>query len=345
MLNCANGVLDLGTGQLYAHDPGLLMMQNTKIDYDPSAECPMFMEFMSQVQESSAVRGYLQRVAGYSLTGDTREQVFFLHHGVGQNGKSVFMSLLHAVMGDYAQTIPRSTLMVSKSDSIPTDVARMFGKRLLTTSETKAGATLDMELIKDLTGGETTSARMMRKDFFDFKPTGKIHLTTNHLPFVGVGLSVSRRLRDIGWDYVVSKPDPTLFAKIAANELPGILNWAVQGCIEWHSRGLHAPKEVLEKTWRHLDDGDFLGDWVLTCTTPAPADAWVQLKVLYDSYAPWAEARGERPMRIGNLSEALRERGYRSRRASSPDRSMLFYGIKLQHEIGKPTHYGQTLGL
>ncbi|MFJ8555280.1 phage/plasmid primase, P4 family [Streptomyces sp. NPDC093676] len=340
LLNVANGIVDLTTGQLQAHDRGLYLMQQSPICYQPDATCPMWDDFLASVMPDEERRAYLARVVGYSLTGATSEQVMFIHHGEGQNGKGVFMRVTMALLGDYAQAVPGSTLMAKHNDGgIPNDIARMVGKRLLSTSETGRngegrGKKLDEELVKRLTGEDVISARFLNAEFFDFRPVGKIHLATNHLPDVSGSHSMARRLQDIGWDVIVppAKRIPKLDEKIIAREAAGVLNWAIRGCLDWQKQGLAVPESVKAKTREHIAQSNPLATWLEEKTDEVP-DAVTENSQLYESYTKWADKAGIRqPLSMKAFTTHLQEKGYpqgkdsRTRRATTLGLALAVFG-------------------
>lgn len=313
LLAVANGTLELESGKLRASSAGDRLTMVAPVSYDPLATSPLWEAFLLSVQPDPEVRAYLARVVGYTLTGSTAEQKLWIHHGTGANGKSVFVDTLARVLGTYAQAIPRSTLLAKTGDAgVPNDLARMRGKRMLRASETAAGRRLDGELVKELTGGEEISAREMRASWFDFRPVGKVHLTTNHVPQLGADDAIRRRLETVPWAVVVPREerDPRLVDKLAL-EAPGILSWAVAGCLEWQRVGLATPPIVTERTDEHLALSDVLADWIETCLERVPG-AEVELSLLYGSYEQHAKQHGERPMVSRSLAEALTERDFRS---------------------------------
>lgn len=329
LLNVANGVIDLATGALQAHDRGLYLMQQSPTAYQPDVTAPMWEDFLATVMPDPERRAYLARVVGYTLTGSTQEQVMFIHHGEGMNGKGVFMRVLEGFLGDYAQAVPRSTLLAKTGDGIPNDVARMVGKRFLATTETSAGKKLDDELVKQLTGQDTVSARFMRAEFFDFRPVGKIHLATNYLPSVGSGHGMARRLQDIGWDVTIppGKRIPQLAEKILEHEAPGVLNWAIAGCLEWQKLGLAVPAAVQEKTREHIANSDPLAMWLDEETVEAEGHV-SETRQLFASYKVWSEGANLRPMSMTAFSLALAERGVDSGKDSRTRRAVT-YGRRL----------------
>ncbi|MFI1287428.1 phage/plasmid primase, P4 family [Streptomyces sp. NPDC020792] len=330
LLNVANGIVDLTTGTLRAHDRSLYLMQQSPICYDPNATCPMWDKFLAGVMPDPDRRAYLARVVGYSLTACTGEQVMFIHHGEGQNGKGVFMRVVMALLGDYAQAVPASTLMAKHGDGgIPNDIARMVGKRLLSTSETGRtaegrGKPLDEELVKRLTGEDPVSARFLNAEFFEFKPVGKIHLATNHLPDVSGSHSMARRLQDIGWDVIVppAKRIQGLAEKILAREAAGVLNWAIRGCLDWQKHGLAVPESVTAKTREHIAQSNPLATWLEEETDEVP-DAVTENGQLYGSYKAWAERAGvRRPMSMKAFTIRLQEQGFQQDKDSRTRRAV-----------------------
>ena len=179
----------------------------------------------------------MQRAAGLSLTGSTREHILFVLHGSGRNGKTTFLKTIQLLLGTYASTAPPSLLMVAKNDQHPAQIADLFGRRFVAASETERGGRLNEGLVKSLTGGDQIKARRMRENFWEFRPTHKLWLATNHKPRIaGTDVAIWSRLKLIPFhaQFLEGDPrrDPGLPDRLAA-ELPGVLSWAVEGCIAW----------------------------------------------------------------------------------------------------------------
>jgi putative DNA primase/helicase len=184
LFNTLSGILDLTTGELAVHDPSALITKIAPTFYSPHAACPRFLAFLDRVMDGRGeLVDFLRRAVGYSLTGDTREQVLFLLHGPGANGKSVFLEVIRSILGDYAANTPAETLMAKSGNSgIPNDVARLRSVRFVTAVETDDGRRLAEGLVKQMTGGDTLTARFLHREFFEFRPEFKVWLATNHLP-------------------------------------------------------------------------------------------------------------------------------------------------------------------
>lgn len=353
LLNCRNGVLDLATGELRPHGPGLRMTHLSGAEFDAEAQAPKFQKFLERVQPDPEMRAYLQRVIGYSLTGSTKEEAMFMHYGEGANGKSVFMHLVRQAMGTYHQITPKETLLPSMNKSaIPNDVARMVGKRVYEAQETKAGKQLDDELIKLLTSGNAVTARFLNQEFFEFTPIGKIQLITNHLPALGSsGHAMARRLQVIEWGVQIPKDEQeqTLKDDLASEELSGVLAWAVAGCLEWQRIGLAPPESVAKRTEEYVENSDPLASFVDECLLRVPegsdefgsfADP-TPVSAITKAYVEWCEEGNTRPMgNVNHMAKWLEERGVAKRHPKkgtglpgrAKHKAVQLYGVRVLEE-------------
>lgn len=309
---CHNGVLDLRTGWLREHARDDLITRVTTVRYDPEATCPRWLAFLEQVMGGDTeLISFLQRAVGYSLTGLTSERALFFLHGTGANGKSTFLEALRLVFGEYAMRTPAETLVARAEGAIPNDVARLKGARLVAASETEEGKRLAEALVKALTGGDTISARFMRSEWFDFRPEFKLWLATNHKPVIrGTDRGIWDRIRLIPFEVSIpdAEQDKQLGVKLAA-ELPGILAWAVAGCLAWQREGLAAPDAVANATEFYREEMDVLAHWLDECCVIEPS-ASVTGKSLYSSYQGWCERAGERTLSQRWLGSRMTERGF-----------------------------------
>jgi putative DNA primase/helicase len=205
---------------------------------------------------------YLQRVAGYCLTGLTTEHALFFIYGSGGNGKSVFLNTLVHILGDYAISAPMDTFTSSKFSSHPTELAMLKGARLVTASETEEGRSWAESRIKALTGGDPITARFMAKDFFTYQPHFKLLFAGNHQPTLNaVDPAMRRRFNMLPFIHKPAEPDHMLEERLKA-EAPRILAWALQGCLDWQKHGLGRPDSVTVATDEYFDDQDVFGQWV-----------------------------------------------------------------------------------
>ena len=226
LLNLNNGTLNLRTSELHEHRREDYITKFTAIDYIEGAECNRWHHFLNTVTKNDlSLKKYLQKVVGYALTGDTSEQAFFLMHGEGANGKSTFIEVIKALLGDdYARGVPAETLMVQVNDRIPNDLAMLKGIRFAFAVETEHGKRLAEARLKHLTGGDVIPARFLHGEFFEYKPQFKLFLATNHKPEVQeMTLALWRRIRLIPFDVTIppEKQDKHL-AEQLKQEFPGI---------------------------------------------------------------------------------------------------------------------------
>ncbi len=311
--NTRAGTIDLRTGELRPHRREDMLTKLAPVAYDPDARCPVWMKFLRTIfADDQELIGYVQRWAGYSLTGSTREQVIALCWGAGSNGKSTLQETLRRALGDYATHTPSSTLLErDHGDAIPNDLARLRGARLVTASETGDGRRLDEERVKAITGSDVIAARYMRAEWFEFAPNFKVWASTNHLPRVrGTDHALWRRIRLIPFSVTIADEDQDrdLPDKLT-RELPGILAWAVRGCLDWQHNGLGAPTAVTTATHEYRTDMDLIGRFLADCCEVNPT-AEVEAATLWSAFCTWAEANHERTGTQTTFGRQLTERGF-----------------------------------
>ena len=315
LLNAANGTVDLQTGKMRPHERRDLLTHDVEIPFDAAAAAPTWLQFLNSTFSGDAdLIQFVQRAVGYSLTGDVREQVLLICHGVGSNGKSVFLNILRKLLGNLAWQAAPDLLMADKQRRHPTEQADLFGKRLVVCQETGEGRRFNENLVKQLTGGDGITARRMHEDFWQFNPTHKLWLSTNHKPEIrGTDFAIWRRIRLIPFnvkftDDGPARKDPEMEAKLTA-ELPGILAWAIAGCIAWQRIGLNPPAAVTEATAEYQAEMDVLAAWLGECCIVGKRYE-VKAADLYRSYVGWCEQSGEFPEKQRKLGMRLTERGF-----------------------------------
>lgn len=313
LFNTPNGVIDLATGTLRAHDPRLLLSQQSEVPYDPKASAPTWLAFLERVQPDPEVRAFLQRFIGYCLTGHVSEHAFVMCVGQGANGKSTFTNALRPVFGTYAGVARRDLLIQSKHGPHDSGRAALQGRRLMTASEIERGDFLSEVEVKELTGGEPIAVRRLYGEVFEIAPTWKFLLSANYRPRVGgTDEGIWRRNRLVDWHITIGpeERDANLGEKLRA-EAAGILAWAVQGNLEWRRIGLAEPASVIVATesYRASEDvvGRFLNDNGLTID-PNDRSLVTTNKELGDLLEPWNLEQGERLGKKG-LHLELQRRG------------------------------------
>ncbi|PEQ00044.1 phage/plasmid primase, P4 family [Bacillus toyonensis] len=306
LFNVENGIVDLKTGKLQQHDRELRLTKITNITFDENAKCPTWLTFLDQIfLDNKALIEYMQRLIGYSLTGDISEQIMMFLVGGGSNGKSTFINIIKDIMGDYGRQAKADTFIKKKESGANNDIARLVGSRFVSAIESEEGEKLADSFVKQITGGEPVLARFLRQEFFEFIPEFKVFFTTNHKPIIG-GLDegIWRRVKLIPFNLNLPahKRDKRLPEKLSL-EMPGILNWAIEGCRKWQQDGLKEPKVVAEATGKYKDDMDILApflDEVCYVDERENESVMIEAKELYNVYERWCFNSGERS--VGNRS-------------------------------------------
>ena len=341
LLNTPKGVVDLRTGWLREHRRSDGM---TKIaTASPGGHCPTWSNFLRDVTGGDeALIGYLQRMAGYCLTGVTSEHALFFLYGTGANGKSVFINTLASIVGDYAGNAPMDTFMEARGDRHPTDLAGLRGARLVSSIETEQGRRWNESKIKAITGGDKVSARFMRQDFFDYVPQFKLLIAGNHKPTIrNVDEAMKRRLHLIPFTVTIppERRDGKLTEKLL-RERDGILAWAVAGCRAWQVTGLQPPASVVSATEEYFEGEDALGQWLdERCVLDKALRCGVSN--LFSDWRDWAEGQGEYVGSVKRFSELLALRGFQKCRLSNGARAL--HGVALrQSTTGHRSPYGDN---
>lgn len=318
LLNTPKGTLDLRTMEMRTHRPADHMTKVTAVS--PSGgQCPRWLDHLKTVFDGDeTLISYTRRVMGYCLTGITREHAMFFAHGAGGNGKSVLLNTVSRIMGDYHITSPIETFTVGKTERHLTELARLHGARLVTSIETEEGRHWAESRIKSLTGGDPVSARFMRQDFFEFQPKFKLLIAGNHKPALrSVDESIRRRFNLIPFNVRISGDRKILgYEDRLVEEWPAILEWMMEGCVEWQESGLSPPDAVIDATAAYLEGEDAVAAWLAECCQP-DANGFETEHDLFASWFHWAEKAGERQGKRRELMDKLDSRGYARRRTSA----------------------------
>ena len=269
LLNTPNGIINLRSGELQPHDVNKFITKITNTEYTDKIDCPLWDGFLFDIfgGDMELIK-YLQKSIGYSMSGSTREDCMFFCYGTGRNGKSTFLDIISDMLGDYATNIQPETIMIKQSAGGNTgDIARLKGARFVTSSEPNEGVRLNEGLVKQLTGGDKVTACKKYENEFEFTPEFKLWMSTNHEPVIrGTDVGIWSRIRLIPFNVRISdeKTDRNLKHKLK-QELPGILKWAVDGCLLWEREGLIAPTAVLKATSQYRDKMDVITAFLDAC--------------------------------------------------------------------------------
>lgn len=325
--------MELKTGKLRPHSRDDHITQLCRVDFDPKARCPRWFQFLSEVFGSAELIAYVQRVVGYCLTGDISEQTLFILHGAGANGKSTFLTVLQDVIGtDYSAAAPPVLLTMQKFDSHPTELAALYGRRVVVATETEVGARFAEARVKLLTGGDKIPARRMREDFWTFDPTHKLLMSTNHRPGIrGTGHAIWRRIHLIPFAQTFGddRKDPTLPEQLQ-REAEGILAWAVEGCRLWREQGLNPPPEVLAATREYRTSEDVIGKFVEAKCNTGDDVRRTPYSDLYEALQHWCADNGEAVPTKKEFGQWLQSAGYRWQQSGV----RLYHGIELLESNG-----------
>lgn len=311
-LNTPGGIVDLRTGKLTAHDSAHLHTRITTATPNPDADDSRWLKFLTTTFNDNVIVDYLQRLLGYSATGVVRDHVLPFCHGQGGNGKGVFLETAQRVLGDYATTAPAGFLMAKQNPAHETEIARLAGSRLVLCSEVGDEDRFDEARIKQLTGGDTLTARFMRQDHFTFEPTHKLWLMGNHQPQVRAGgHSFWRRVRLIPFLHKVPDTDriDDLQGIFARDHGDAVLAWIVAGATAYLSGGLEEPEAVRVATADYAHDQDTMARFVEeNCHLADSRQVRVAMPKLREAYEAWCHAEGEIPLNPKRFGMDLRAR-------------------------------------
>lgn len=334
LLNCTNGTVDLRTGELRDHREEDLLTQMAGASYDPHADCPLWKQTLAEVfagEDSDEIISYVQRAAGYSATGLTREEVFFLLHGDGRNGKGVVAEALHRALGSYARNAPMSLFLEARNDgSKRFAVAEFRGVRMTVASEATEGRAFDLATIKGWTGGDTRYAEKKGRDPFEYRPTDKPWLLVNDKPKVkSWDIAFEERLRLVPFEhsFTGSRADKTRKLRLRA-EISGILNWIVQGCLAWQKQGLMPPtrgRAAADEYKRESTRADeFISERLIRIAGMTVAQSDV-----YAAYRDWSRHRDHPTVPEQRFGTYLDAAGYERRKVR---RGQVVVNAALRHD-------------
>jgi putative DNA primase/helicase len=336
LLNTPKGVVDLRTGKIREHRADDYMTKSTKVS--PGGSCPRFLKFLGEVTNDDAeMIAYLRRKDGYSLTGVTTEHAVFFTYGDGRNGKTVKQNTTGYVMGDYCVAAPITTFIVTGYEQHPTDLAMLRGARLVRCSEVAKGQRWAEEKIKQMSGGDPITARFMRQDFFTYAPQFKLDFLGNVKPSLRtVDEAAKARFQMIPFTvfFEEEKRDHELEERLR-EEGPGILQWMIEGCLEWQREGLKPPPKVRAATEEYLPQQDATEEWLRECCERNAPKASTITRLMR-SWTDWAEAAGEFVGRRGDLVERLKAKGFEECKTSD---GMCLRGLHVATDV-RPSFAG-----
>ena len=325
LFNVQNGTIHLPTGELRPHAPGDYCTKIGGVKFDKDAEWTLWLQFLSDIFSNDwELIDYIQKAVGYSLSGLTTEQVFFLLYGIGKNGKSKFLTVLSWLLGSYWIHAQMETFTAHNraGNGHSEDLASLRGARLVTAVESEESKRVSEGLIKQITGCDPVTASYKHEHSFTFKPILKLWLAANHKPIIrGTDDGIWRRVNMIPFLVQFEKdPNKVTNGKKAAvkdieyqllPELPGILNWAIEGYRLWKKYGLNPPSTVTAATEKYRQDSDLIGNFITERLIAQRREKiGTKASEIYQDYKAWCERGGEFPVNQTKFGTSMVERGY-----------------------------------
>ena len=318
LFNVRNGTIDLRTGEIREQKPEDLITRIANVDFDRNADCPEWKKFIMEIMNyHTELIHFIHKAAGWAITGDTSEQSMFILFGTGANGKSTFLNTIMNLLGDYAIATPTETFMKKSGDQITNDIARLRGTRFVTTTEAEHGKRLSEPLIKQITGNDRMTARFLYGEFFNFVPTFKIWMATNHKPVIkGTDHGIWRRIKLIPFTTRIEeeKQDKHLEQKLMA-EGPGILNWLIEGARLWRKEKLKPPAIIIRATDEYRAEMDVIGNFLKERCVQGSGMS-IRARELFKCYQDWCDENNERACSERFLGLRLKELGIEQKRSN-----------------------------
>jgi putative DNA primase/helicase len=334
LVGVENGVVNLRDGTFQPHNRNLLITRRLSVTFDANATAPAWEKFLIEVQPDPEMRGFLQRLSGYNITGDTREHVLPFNYGGGANGKGTFFEqTLLRMAGSYGAKLTNSLVYASDRGALPhLELANLCGKRFTLGEENSEAGELNEALLKAITGGDMVKGRFHYGNFVEYFPTYKVVLVGNHKPRIdGTDDGIWRRFLLVNWPVQIplEQRDAKLKDKIAA-EMPGILNWCIQGAQDWYENGLNPPDSCRVATAEFREQSDKLADFISENFIADPGGSCTKADA-FTAYQQWVGGQGiKRPMSKRGLGFQLSNRGWQEFR-SGHGKTHCWNGFRIKH--------------
>jgi len=316
LLNVGNGTVDLKKGVLNPHRQDDYITKIANVEYDANADCPVWKKFIMEIMNyNNELIRYIQTAVGWAVTGDTSEQSMFILYGTGANGKSTFLNTIMNLLGDYSIATPTETFMKRNGEQIGNDIARLRGTRFVTTTEAEQGRRLSEPLIKQITGNDRMTARFLYGEFFNFVPTFKIFMASNHKPVIkGTDYGIWRRIKLIPFTTRIpeDKQDKHLEKKLML-ESSGILNWIIEGAVRWCNEGLNTPSIITAATDEYRGEMDVIGNFIKEQCIIKPEGS-IKAREFFKCYQDWCVEHNEHAVSERFLGLRLKELGLTQKR-------------------------------
>jgi P4 family phage/plasmid primase-like protien len=331
LFNCQNGVINLRTGELLPHKRDYWMMNISPVNYNPTAQCPVWLAHLDKIQRGDAeMIGFLQRLAGYSMVGSSEEETATFLWGDGRNGKGKTLEILRRILGDYATTVPFATFLegarYSAGGATP-EIASLAGKRMVVAQESNVTGRFNEALLKTLTGRDRQKARHLYQESIEFTPVFTLWLASNSKPrIIDQSEAMKRRIKLVPFTVQIpeGEVDTRLPEKLWA-EREGILAWCVRGAVEWYKTGLCYPVKVKEASRDYFADEDSLGQWLKECTEDG-RNFESGSGLAYNCFTAFAKENNYFVLDAREFKYRLEQKGYERKRTKT---GVVWQGFKL----------------
>jgi putative DNA primase/helicase len=328
LLNVANGVLNLYTGELSPHNPEYMMSKFCPTPYQPGVTHHDWDNVLTGAcRNHKDLPDFLQVMAGYSAQGDKSEERIFIAYGPGGTGKGTFMDGIASTLGsEYVAAVAPETVLKQKrnSASASSDVARLDGCRIMIVSELEKGARVQESFLKSITGNDIIVARGLWKGEKEFRSQAQPWFQTNHrIVFDSTDGGNTRRYLEIPFDNILSDDTETTVDRLLKFRLrddqnihKAILAWIVEGCKRWQQEGFKIPALVRDATDELFETNDFLSGFFADCCEKAPENAEI-ISDLRSAYELWCHEQEIEPAKGKTFKDMLAERGMHQRTDSA----------------------------
>lgn len=307
VLGVPGGSVDLRTGRFSPATAALRVLRRTSVAPAPAGtSAPRWQRFLGEATgDNPDMVRWLQRWAGYCLTGDVTEEMFAFAYGPGGNGKGVLVATLGAILADYAYQAPAELFKADARTNREYQLANLDGVRLLIASETEAGSALAEAFVKELTGNEgKINARQPYGRAFQFRTQAKLLVVGNHAPSLqGRSPAMQRRMRVLPFNHTPAKPDPELKAKLVA-EHPAILTWAIEGAQFWLNERLGRCPAIEAASAAYFDEQDTVSQWIAERCEVGASFGFAGSDALAN-FNSFLNSRGERPVNARGFADQL----------------------------------------
>lgn len=309
-----NGILDLRPHRfrLISGDSAYLMTNRTNIKYDPDAKCDNWLALLDRIfQGNQELISFVQRVFGQAMLGFEGKDKLVIFYGVGANGKTTIVKGLQAILGDYGATTDPAVITSNSTNSFGRReyyLATLKGKRAVAMNESGEGDVIAVAIVKMLVDSGNIQARYPAGRPFDYPPIFTPILSTNHKPSAPDDYALWRRLLLVPFTYTIplEERDNRFFDRVLRPELSGMLNWAIQGAIEYQVSGLREPNIVRMATEEYRNEQDKLGQFLENeCTR----GGHVKMSVLMFRWKQWCEENGYHYWGTRKMREQLKQKG------------------------------------